>query len=125
MNLTPTFALLLHDFRSIFTEPTFRTFVTLASGWILSPRQRFITECIFSGGAVGEGHWYRFHRFFSHAAWALDSLCGVLARLLVAHFVPNGSIRRSMSRGSLGARRRRRRHRPLPCPSNMLTTPTH
>ncbi len=92
MDLTPTFVLLLHDFRSVFTVPTHRTFVTLATGWILSARQRFVTECIFSGGAVGQGHWCRFHRFFSHAAWALDSLCRILARVLVAHFVPSGPI---------------------------------
>lgn len=92
MHLTATFVRLLHDFRCVFSAPTFRTFVTLVTGWILSPRHRFITECIFSGGAVDQGHWCRFHRFFSHAAWALDFLCKILARVLVAHFVTSGPI---------------------------------
>ena len=92
MDLTPTFLLLLHDFQSVFTQPTFRTFVELVTGWVLTCRRRFITECIFSAGRIGQGHWGRFHRFFSHAAWSLDALCMILARALVARFVPTGPI---------------------------------
>jgi hypothetical protein len=92
VDLTPTLLLLLHDFHSAFTQPTFRTFVDLVTGWILSGRRRFITECIFSAGRIGQGHWGRYHRFFSHAAWSLDTLCMLLARSLVARFVPTGPI---------------------------------
>jgi hypothetical protein len=92
MDLTPTFLLLLHEFLPVFTRPTFRTFVDLVAGWVLSCRRRFVTECIFSAGRVGYGHWCRYHRFFSHAAWSLDTLCMLLARVLVARFVPTGPI---------------------------------
>jgi DDE superfamily endonuclease len=92
MELTLPFLLLLHEFRPVFTRPSFRLFVHLITGWALSCRHRYITECIFSSGHVGDGHWSRYHRFFSHAAWCLDTLCRFLARLLVATFAPTGII---------------------------------
>lgn len=92
MELTQPFVLLLHEFTPVFTQPSFRLFVHLLTGWTLSCRHRYITECIFTSGHVGDGHWSRYHRFFSHAAWSLDTLCMILARLLVAAFVPTGII---------------------------------
>jgi hypothetical protein len=92
MQLTPSFRILLHNFRDVFTAPSFRLFVLILTGWVLSCRHRFITECIFTAGQVGIGHWCCFHRFFSHYAWSLDGLCQVLARLLVQHFCPEGTI---------------------------------
>jgi len=92
MDLTPTLLLRPHDFHSAFTQPTFRTFVDLVTGWVLSGRRRFITECVFSAGRIGQGHWCRYHRFFSHAAWSLDTPCMLLARSFVARFVPTGPI---------------------------------
>jgi len=92
MELTQSFVLLLHEFALVFTQPSFRLFVHLLTGWTLSCRHRYITECIFTSGHVGDGHWSRYHRFFSHAAWSLDTLCMILARLLVTAFVPTGII---------------------------------
>jgi hypothetical protein len=92
MELTLPFLLLLHEFRPVFTRPSFRLFVHLVTGWALTCRHRYITECIFTSGHVGDGHWSRYHRFFSHAAWCLDTLCRFLARLLVATFAPTGTI---------------------------------
>lgn len=92
MELTLSFLLLLQEFRPVFTRPSFRLFVPLLTGWTLSCRHRYITECIFTSGHVGDGHWSRYHRFFSHAAWSLDTLCRFLARLLVNTFAPTGTI---------------------------------
>lgn len=92
MQLTPSFLALLQNFRLVFTAPAFRLFVLLLTGWALSCRHRFITECIFTAGQVGIGHWSRFHRFFSHYAWSLDELCRVLARLLVNRLCPTGPL---------------------------------
>lgn len=92
MQLTPSFALLLLPFRAVFTAPSFRLFGLILTGWALSCRHRFITECIFTAGQVGIGHWCCCHRFFSHYAWSLDELCRVLARLLVRCFCPGGPI---------------------------------
>lgn len=65
MQLTSSFTQLLQHFVPVFSIPSFQTFVAILSGWALSHRRRFITEIIFSGGNTGDGHWCRFHRFFS------------------------------------------------------------
>src|SRR5256885_1956090 len=92
MQLPPSFRVLLQHSRPSFTAPSFRLFVLILTGWALSCRHRFITECIFTAGQVGVGHWSCFHRFFSHYAWSLDELCQVLARLLVRRFCPEGPL---------------------------------
>jgi hypothetical protein len=61
MELTRSFVPLLKNFVSVFTAPTYITFVAVVTGWILSHRHRYITEVIFSSGNVGNGHWCRFH----------------------------------------------------------------
>ena len=73
MELTDSFLTLLQSFDPVFTAPTYQTFVVIITGWILSQRHRYVTEVIFSSGHVGDGHWSRFHRFFSHAAWDIDT----------------------------------------------------
>jgi hypothetical protein len=92
MELTQSFVDLLQHFAIVFTTPTFQTFLQICHGWILSHRHRFITEVIFSGGNVGNGHWARFHRFFSDAAWDLDTLNMCLAMLVVKILCPRGLI---------------------------------
>jgi hypothetical protein len=92
MELTPSFRLLLQHFRPVFTAPSFRLFVLIVTGWALSCRHRYITECIFTAGQVGIGHWSCYHRFFSHYAWSLDGLCHVLAQRLIERFAPDGPI---------------------------------
>jgi DDE superfamily endonuclease len=92
MELTPTFAFLLLEFRPVFTRPSFALFVHILTGWALTCRHRFITECIFTSGRVGHGHWSRFHRFFSHHRWSLDHLFKLLAKLLITVFAPSGPI---------------------------------
>jgi hypothetical protein len=92
MELTATFVMVLQEFRCVFTQPTFVTFLALMTGWALSHRHRFVTELIQSSGSTHKGHHSRYHRFFSHARWSLDTLGLVLARLLVALFSPLGLI---------------------------------
>jgi hypothetical protein len=92
MQLTPTFRSLLLQFRSVFTAPTFATFVTIATGWSLSFRHRYVTELIQSAGAVHRGHHSRYHRFFSNAAWSIDDLYEALARDAIRTFFPEGTI---------------------------------
>jgi Family of unknown function (DUF6288) len=97
MELTCSFLDLLQHFAPVFTAPTYQTFVVIVSGWVLSQRHRFITEVIFSGGKVGVGHWSRFHRFFSHAAWDIDTFSLALARMVVTILAP-GSQRSTRRR---------------------------
>jgi DDE superfamily endonuclease len=92
MELIPSFSALLQPFVPVFTIPTFTTFVQIVTGWVFSQRHLFITEIIFSGGNVGNGHWSRFHRFLSHAAWDLDAFALVLARLVVSVLAPGATL---------------------------------
>jgi SRSO17 transposase len=92
MELTPSFLQLLQVFVPVFTAPTFETFVQIANGWILSHRRRFVTDVIFSGGNIANGHWSRFHRFFSHAAWDLDVLSMHLAKLVLTILAPGATL---------------------------------
>lgn len=92
MQLTSSFLALLQHFVPVFTVPTFQTFVQILGGWALSQRHRYITEVIFSSGNVGNGHWSRFHRFFSHAAWDMDVLSMLMAKLVVRVLALGGTI---------------------------------
>src|SRR3954466_2933593 len=92
MELTPSFLALLQHFAPVFTAPTFRTFSWIVTGWILSHRHRYITEVIFSCGQVGIGHWCRSHRFFSHAAWDLDTFSMALAKLVATILAPGATL---------------------------------
>jgi hypothetical protein len=92
MELTSSFVNLLPQFSPVFTSPTYQTFVAIVAGWVLSQRHRFITEVIFSGGNVGNGHWSRFHRFFSHAAWDIDTFSLFLAKLVATILAPGATF---------------------------------
>jgi hypothetical protein len=92
MELTDSFLTLLQGFDPVFTAPTYQTFVAIVTGWILSQRHRYVTEVIFSGGHVGRGHWSRFHRFFSHAAWDIDDFSMCLAKSVVMALAPGATL---------------------------------
>jgi hypothetical protein len=92
MELTSSFTELLQHFSPVFTHPTYQTFVWIVSGWVLSQRHRFVTEVIFSSGNVGNGHWSRFHRFFSHAAWDIDTFSLFLAKLVATILFPGATF---------------------------------
>ncbi|MDA7949801.1 MAG: transposase [Hyphomicrobiaceae bacterium] len=92
MQVTESFLQLLSVFSVVFTAPTFQTFTEIASGWLISVRHRYVTEAIFSGGNVGNGHWSRYHRFFSHAAWDIDRFSMMLAKLVVTLLAPGATM---------------------------------
>lgn len=92
MELTRSFIPLLQNFADVFTAPTYVTFTFIVAGWILSHRHRYITEVIFSSGNIGKGHWCRFHRFFSHAAWDLDAVSLHLAKLILTILAPGATL---------------------------------
>jgi hypothetical protein len=93
MEVTPSFVVLLSEFQCVFTAPSFVTFLRLMSGWVLSHRRRFVTDLIWSSGSTRKGHYSKYHRFFSHSVWELDTLSRLLAKLLVRLFAPTGIVR--------------------------------
>src|SRR5258708_13032304 len=90
MQLTLSLMVLLQEFGYVFTEPSFQTFRRLMSGWCLSFRHRFITELIQASGSTHDGHHSCYHRFFSAAAWDLDFLWYILAKVLIRTFAAIG-----------------------------------
>src|SRR5580700_9137452 len=92
MELTPLFVDLLQQFVSILTASILWTFVEIITGWVLSHRHRYVTEVIFAGGNISKGHWCRFHRFFSQAAWDMDTLALFLAKLVGTILAPGSTL---------------------------------
>jgi hypothetical protein len=82
---------LLGGTRSVFTAPTFTTFVSLVTGLLAATGSRTVTGMWTAAGLAGRAHHARAHRFFSHARWDLDSLGLLLARQVVACLVPAGA----------------------------------
>jgi DDE superfamily endonuclease len=91
-HLTKNFEALILCCDGNFTKPSFLLFCALMTGWVLSVRHRFITELIYASDNIDNGHWSRFHRFFSHNAWSLDALSMTIASLVIDAFVPEGVI---------------------------------
>ncbi len=84
MQLTQSFLALLRHFDSVFTAPTFQTFLQIASGWLISQRPAFHhRDDLFPVGMSASDVRSRFHRFFSHAAWDVDVLAFYLAKMVV------------------------------------------
>ena len=92
MEVTSSFQELLCTFQPIFTQPTFPVFLRLMTGWLLSHRRRFVTDLIWSSDSLDQGHFTKYHRFFSHARWELDAMSKVLAVLIVTVLAPTGLI---------------------------------
>lgn len=91
MEVTGAFSQLLGTFRGVFTVPTFPRFVRIMTGWVMSPRRRFVTDTIVSSDSTREGHFSLYHRFFSRASWSLDTLWKMLATLLFKLFFGPGA----------------------------------
>lgn len=82
--LPDSFATYLATFSACFTEPTFRRFVTLLTGWVLCVGKRTVTGVIRAAGVVGKRHHSGYHRFFSQAKWSVDQIGLTLFRLLLS-----------------------------------------
>ena len=89
MYLTESFLILLQVFQPVFTKPSFATFELLMTGWIISPRHRYVTDLIVSSDSTDNGHFSDYHRFFSQAVWDIDQLWELLARLIVKTLIGN------------------------------------
>jgi len=84
---------LLQEFSPCFTAPSFSSFLTLMTGWLLNLRRHTITETVRAAGAVGRKDITSFHRFLPRGRWLPDALGLVLVRLVVEHLLPaNGPI---------------------------------
>lgn len=96
LTVPPGLLSLLDGMRSVFTAPTFVTFVSLVTGLLGATGSRTVTGMWTAAGLAGERHHARAHRFFSHARWDLDTLGLLLAGLVVTRLVPAGSALRAV-----------------------------
>ena len=91
--IVPSFLSLLQAFSACFTSPSFDSFVTLMTGWVLDLRRHTTTEIVRAAGAVGCKHISSYHRFFSRARWTTDALGLKLAAVVIGRLVGSGVIR--------------------------------
>ena len=82
--IVTSFLALLQAFSPHFTAPTFRTFLTIASGWVLALGRHTVTATVRAANATRWKHISSFHRFFSKSRWQLDELGLTLVRLIDA-----------------------------------------
>jgi len=73
----------LEQFKSCFTQASFRNFRFLVVGWILCRRRRWISRVAVASGVLLERHISGLYRFFSNAPWQPIHLSEVLFRLLL------------------------------------------
>ena len=91
--IVPTFVSLLQAFSGCFTSPSFESFVTLMTGWVLDLRRHTVTEVVRAAGAVGHKHISSYHRFFSRARWTTDAVGLKLTALVIERLAASGVIR--------------------------------
>ncbi len=83
-------ASLLAVFASLFTATSFRTFCSLACGFLAQPGKRTVCGMLAGAGLSRVWPHDRAHWFFSRARWDPDDLGRAVARLVVALLVPAG-----------------------------------
>ena len=80
-----SFQCLLVNFSPIFTEPSFRNFLALTSGWVLCIGRRTISRVIQACGLGDEErrHHSIFYYFFSRAVWFSNELGHRILKLAI------------------------------------------
>ncbi len=83
MELVPSFAAMLQGLAPVMTAPTFASFTTILTGWVMA-RRRTITGMILAAGEGAVKHFSSYHRLFSAAQWSLDAMGWAVFRLFEA-----------------------------------------
>lgn len=87
-----TFGALLVSFLPVFTRPSQRTFLTLASAWVMAAGPRTVTNLIRAAASTARKSHDAYQYFFSNASWCMDRLWKILLRLIVATLAPEASV---------------------------------
>ena len=90
MHLHTSFEFLVQELAVVMTQPSFRNFVTIVTGWIFA-RRRTVTGMLVAAGVAGRRHHSAFHRFFAEGAWSLDAL-GLAVFRMLEPLLPEGDI---------------------------------
>ncbi len=74
---------MLQGLSPVMTAPTFASFTTILTGWVMA-RRRTITGMILAAGEGAVKHFSSYHRLFSAAQWSLDLMGCAVFRLFEA-----------------------------------------
>ena len=76
---------LARSFEGAFTRPTFRRFVLLMTGLIVTIGRRTVSRALrVIGPLLGDGHWSNYHRLYSQARYRLWDLGSILTRQVIS-----------------------------------------
>lgn len=93
MSIIPSEAtLLLPEFAAVFTQPTYRRFLVLLLGTILTTGRRTVANVLRTVSGLAKGAPSSFQRVLSSARWSGLQLACILTRFIVRHFYPEGVI---------------------------------
>lgn len=82
--LTSSFQRFLQSFEWAFQRRSYRTFIILATGWILTMGRHTVTGVIRTAKGYQIKSFSTFHTFFSRAIWAFDDLWRGLFKMYLA-----------------------------------------
>lgn len=90
-NLPVSIIHVLRHFEPMFSERVWEWAKILIVGAILAPGKRTVTSALRVMGLSDERQYQNYHRVLNRARWSSHALSGVLLRLLVTAFVPEGA----------------------------------
>ena len=79
-------------FASLFTRPSWRRAQALLCGALLAPANHVLTAALRALGLAADPRFQNYHRLLNRVRWSARQAAGVLLRLLVAAFVPEGPL---------------------------------
>jgi len=83
---------LILAFAPLFSKPVFEHVKVVLCGAILATGKRTITACLRVMGKANEPHFQNYHRVLNRDRWSALAGSRILLALLVAAFVPTGSL---------------------------------
>src|SRR5512132_2090366 len=83
---------LLPSCAGAFTRPTFKRFLPLRLGAVLTTGRRTLTNLVHAVGGLAPGHPSSSHRVFSRRRWSTWSLGPTLANFLLRRWVTQDSV---------------------------------
>lgn len=93
MLLIPSFARpLLDQFAPVFFQPTYQRFLVLLVAAILTTGRRTVSNLLRTVPGLAPGDPSSYHRVFSKRRWSALLLARLLAKFLLDHYVPDGSV---------------------------------
>ena len=92
LQLPSRFAAVILNFAPLFFQRSWCHAQVLVLGAILAPGTRTVTRLLRITGLAQERHFVNYHRVLNRAVWRPRAAGGILLRLLLGAFVPDGFV---------------------------------